>query len=284
MANTIIYDEDWAVKAQDRLDAPQNWKEICVVEYTNSRVLNNPYFTDPTVQTTARGSAYTHQDVTLTNEAITINQIAILPQFIDRADLAQTPYAKQMELADRQGTLLNEAIETAMLAAHAGWTNFDNASIGGSAGNITVSTSNIDDIIRGILREIREANGQSLLNKNGAFIVWRPADFEILEAYMQANGFSMADAALKNGGEIGVKYMGVYNYVSTLHASGHLFGGVRKAFHLGIVSDTYGQVVIDEEPATSGGAVSAIAVVMRVDYAFKAWNKVTPVLFDILVA
>lgn len=284
MANTIIYDEDWAVKAQERLDAPLNWKEICNVEYTNSRVLHNPYFTDATVQTTARNSAYTHQDVTLTDESITINDIGILPQFIDRADLAQTPYAKQMELADRQATLLNEAIETAMLAAHAQWTDFDNASIGGAAGNITVSTSNIDDIIRGVLREIREANGQSLLNRSGAFIVWRPADFEILEAYMQANGFSMADAALKNGGEIGVKYMGVYHYVSTKHASGHLFAGVRKVFHLGIVKDTYGQVVVDEEPATSGGAVSAIAVVMRVDYDFKAWNKTTGVLFDVLVA
>ena len=283
MANSIIYDEDWAVKAQERLDAPQNWKEICNVEYTNSRVLHNPYFTDPTVQTTARGSAYTHQDVVLTDESITISSIGILPQFIDRADLAQTPYAKQMELADRQGTLLNEAIETAMLAAHASWTNFDNASIGGGAGNITVSTSNIDDIVRGILREIREANGQTLLSRNGAFVVWRAADFEILEAYMQANGFSVADAALKNGGEIGVKYLGVYHYVSTKHTAGHVFAGIRKVFHLGIVKDTYGQVVVDEEPATSGGAISAIAVVMRVDYAFKAWNKTTGVLFDVLV-
>lgn len=284
MANTIIYDEDWAVKAQERLDAPLNWKEICNVEYTNSRVLHNPYFTDPTVQTTARGSAYTHQDVTLTDESITISSIGILPQLIDRADLAQTPYAKQMELADRQATLLNEAIETAMLAAHASWTDFDNTAIGGGAGNIIVSTSNIDDIIRGVLREIREANGQSLLDRNGAFVVWRPADFEILEAYMMANGFSMADAALKNGGEIGVKYMGVYHYVSTKHAAGHVFAGVRKIFHLGIVKDTYGQVVVDEEPATSTGAKSAIAVVMRVDYAFKAWNKTAGVLFDVLVA
>jgi hypothetical protein len=283
VSNSIIYDEDWAVTAQARLDAPLNWKEICKVEYTNSRVLHNPYFTDPTVQTTARGTAYTHQDVVLTDESITISSTAILPQLIDRGDLAQTPYAKQMELADRQATLLNEKIETAMLAAHASWTDFDNASIGGSAGNITVSTSNIDDIIRGILREIREANGQSLLDRNGAFVVWRPADFEILEAYMQANGFSMADASLKNGGEIGVKYMGVYHYVSTKHTSGHVFAGVRKIFHLGIVKDTYGQVVVDEEPATADGAMSAVAVVMRVDYAFKAWNKTAGVLFDVLV-
>lgn len=282
--NTIIYQEEWATKLQEELDAPQNWKEICKVEYTNERVLHNPYRTDATVQSGTRGSAYTHQAVTFTDESITINTFYILPQYIDRADLAQSQYATQMEMATRQGVLLNEQLETGMLASHASWTNFDNASIGGSAGNITVSTSNIDDIIRGIKREIREANGQELMNRNGVFIVWRAEDFELLEAYVQANGFSTADMALKDGTVAGMRYMGVDHYVSTKHTSGHLFAGIKGVFHLGIVKGTYGQVVIDNEPATSGGAVSAIAVISRVDYAFKAWTKTKPVLFDVLVS
>jgi len=282
--NTIVYAEEWTIKAQERLSENNKWKEICNVEYTNDRVLHNPYITDPTVQTTARGTAYTHQAVTLTDDSVTISSIGILPQLIDRADLAQQTFVNQMELADRQAVLLNEAIETAMLAAHAQWTNFDNASIGGAAGNITVSASNIDDIIRGIKREIREANGEGLLERNGGFIVWRPADFEILEAYMQANGFVTSDSALNGGSKQGMNYMGMSHYSSNKIAAGHLFAGVKKLFHLGIVKATYGQVVIDSEPATADGAMSAIAVVMRVDYAFKAWNKVVPVLFDVLVA
>lgn len=284
MANTIIYAEDWSIKAQARLSENNKWKEICRVDYTNSRVLHNPYFTDPTVQTTARGSAYTHQAVTLTDDSVTISDIAILPQFIDRADLAQTTYAKQMELAERQAVLIDEAIETAMLAAHADWTNFDNSAIGGGAGNITVSANNIDDVIRGIKREIREANGEALLDRNGGFIVWRAADFELLEAFVQANGFSVADGALKDGTSQGFKYMGMEHYSSNKHAAGHLFAGVKKQYHLGIVKATYGQVVVDEEPATSSGAVSAIAVIMRADYKFKAWNNTKAVLFDVLVA
>lgn len=290
MANTIVYAEDWAVKLQERLDLPLNWKEICRVEYTNSRVLNNPYLTDPTVQSGTRGSAYVHQDVTETNESITINTFKILPMFIDRADLAQSGYARQMEMAEIQGTLLNEAIETGMLASHASWTDFDNASIGGSAGNITVSVSNIDDIIRGIKREINEANGQALAARNGIFIVWRPADFEILEAFVQANGFSTADMALKNGSVAGMRYMGVDHYVSNSHAAGHVFAGVKKVFHLGIVADTYGQVVVNQDPtlatgnASTIGQTSGVGIVSRVDYAFKAWAKTTPLLFDVLVA
>ncbi len=281
--NTIVYAEDWAVKLQERLAENNKWKEICKVEYTDTKVLHNPYSTDAAVQNGTRGTAYTHQAIVLNDETVDITTFKILPQLIDRADLAQQTYVKQMELADSQGVLLNEAIETAMLAEHAQWTNFDNASIGGNAGNIDVSISNIDDIIRGIKREIREANGENLMNRNGAFIVWRPTDFEALEAYVMANGFVTADKGLKDGLPQGFVYMGVSHYSSNKITAGHLFAGVKGLFHLGICKSTYGQVVVDQEPATTDGAVSGIGVVSRVDFKFKAWAKTVPVLFDVLV-
>lgn len=284
MANTIVYAEEWAIKSQERLSENNKWKEICKVEYTDSKVLHNPYITDATVQTGTRGSAYTHQDVTLTDESVDINTFKILPQLIDRADLAQQTFVKQMDMAASQGVLINEAIETAMYAEHAQFTDFDNASIGGAAGNITVSESNIDDIIRGMKRQIRVANGEDLMNRNGAFIVWRPADFEKLESYVQAQGFATADGALKDGTSQGFKYMGVEHYSTNKNTAGHLFGGVKKLLHLGICKSTYGQIVVDQEPAVNAGAVSGIAVIMRADFKFKAWLKVKPVLFDILVA
>jgi len=287
-ANTFtgsVFLEDWAVKLQERLGYPTNWKEICRVEYTDTRVFNNPYMsTTPSLQSHTRGSAYTHQLFTLTNEYVTINQSQILPMIIDRADLAQCKYVKQMDMANLQGQLINEYLETDMLANHDSWTNFDNSAIGGSAGNITVSSSNIDDIIRGIKREIREANGKDLMKRNGVFILWRAADFEILEAVAQANGFVLADIALKNGIDEGYHYMGVDHYVSNSHASGHLFGGIKKLMHLGILRATNGQIVYDSEPATDGGAISGIAVVARVDWEFKVWTLDLPVLYDILVS
>jgi hypothetical protein len=284
MANTVVYEEDWAVKLQDRLDYPTTWKDVCRVEYTNSRVFHNPYMsTTPSVQSHTRGTAYTHQTFGLTDESVTIDTSKILPMYIDRADLAQSTYANQMETADLQGQLLNEHLESAVLADHANWTNFDGASIGGSAGNITVSASNIDDIIRGIKREIGEANGQQLMDKHGAFIVWRYQDMEYLEQFAQANGFMLADRALKDGVKNGYYFMNMFHYVSNSHTSGHLFGGVRNLYHLGILKATYGQVVIDNEPATSGGALSAIGIVSRVDYKGKVWNNISGLLYDITV-
>lgn len=284
--NTIVYGEDWAIKLQERLSEDNKWKRICRVEYTDTKVLHNPYMSDATVQTGSRGVAYTHQAIVLTDDSVSIDTFDILPQLIDRADLAQQTYVKQMELADSQGILLNEAIETAMMAAHAQWTNFGDTGggvLGLSSTPISVSSTNIDDIIRGIKREIRKANGESLMNRFGAFIVWRAEDFELLEAFEQANGFNSADTALIEGTAQGHLYMGVRHFSTNKYTAGHLFGGVMNLFHLGICKSTYGQIVIDQEPATSGGAVSGIAVVSRVDFKFKAWFKTIPVLFDINV-
>lgn len=286
MSNTIVYAEKWATKLQERLSENNKWKEICKVEYTDFKTLNNPYLTDPTVQTGTRGSAYTHQDVTMTNETIAIDTFKILPQFVDRADLAQSSFVSQMELADMQGILLNEAIETAMLAEHAQWTNFGDTGAGvlGLASTaITVGAGNIDDIIRGIKTQIRKANGEAFMERNGAFIVWRPEDFELLEAYEQANGYSTADYALKNGTTQGHIFAGVSHYSSNKYTAGHVFAGVKGLFHLGICRSTYGQVVVVQEPAISGGSVSAVGVISRVDYKFKAWTKIAPLLFDVNV-
>jgi hypothetical protein len=216
----------------------------------------------------------------LTNDTLDINTYKPVPVFIDRADLAQCSLVNQMELAERQGAIVDEWVESAVLANHAAWTNFDNASIGGSAGNITVSATNIDDIIRGIKREIGEANGQDMADRQGVFIVWRYADLEILEQFAQANGFNLADKALKNGIKTGYHFMGVDHYVSNSHTAGHLFAGVKKVQQVGILKETYGQIVVTQDPNLQSG----IGVITRVDYGLNARAAHTGLIFDVLVS
>ena len=282
-----VYPEEWVTKLQERLSEQTIWKDICDVRYTNTRILHNPYVTDATAQSITRDQAYTHQAVVVTDDDVTISTGYILPQYIDRADLAQCDLVSMMSLADSQGVLLNEVLETAVLGAYSQGTDFglyDITGTGATTDQITVSSSNIDDIIRAMKRKIRTANGSALMERNGMFIVWRPADFELLEAFVQANGFNSADYALRNGTKQGLPYMGVDHFSSNKLTANHLVGGVKKAITLGILKGTYGQIVIDNEPATADGAVSAIAVVSRVDYAVKVWSKLSTVLYDINVA
>jgi len=285
-SNTITYETLYEDVLQDRLDHPTTWKEMCDVTVTDTRVLSSSYMsTTPSVQTVTRGTGHDMQTFAETAETLTISTGRDLGLFVDWADLAQSPWTKPAELFDRIGALLNEYIESAVLAQHAEWTDFDNASIGGSAGDITVSASNIDDIIRGVKREIREANGQMQMNMNGVGFVWRASDFEILEAFVQANGFNTADQALKEGTVEGLHYLGVDHYWSNDHTSGHVFAGVKNIQRLGILRGTYGRAhTIDFPAGDTNSYLSGRSFYSRVDIGHLTPTAHTGLVFDVAVA
>jgi hypothetical protein len=284
MANTLntgVYKEEWAIKLQERLDKPATWKEVADVTYSDTKIFNLPYMsTEFSASTGTRGTAYSFSDFALTNETLDIATYKVVPVFIDRADFAQCNYVTQMEMADRQGALLDDAIETAMLADHASWTNVGDTTISsGSTVQITVSATNIDDIVRGVRRIVAVANGTDLMDRNGLFFVWRPADFELLEQFAQANGFNLADASLKNGLDRGYYLLGAYHYVSNSHTANHVFAGVRKVMKIGILRTTYGQITVTQDPNLQSG----VGMIARADYGVKTPTGLASVLFDINV-
>jgi hypothetical protein len=263
------------------------WKEICDVKYTNTGVVKNPYLTDATVSTGTRGTGYTPVAVATTDSSLTINDYSYAAPYIDDADLAQKSFSDFMEVADNMGTLLNEAMETAMLAEHAQWTNLGDlggGAVGAGTTAITVSLSNIKNIITGMKKVARVAGGGELADRNGFFIQWREADYELLEQIAASEGFNTADNALQNGIKQGFKFMGVEHYSTSKNVSGHVFGGIKKAFTCYVVKATYGKVKTIINPVVSSAQISGIGLEARIDREFKAWDKMAPVLFDINVA
>lgn len=298
MANTIIYQAVWENKLAQRLDKPQNWKEVNDVVYSDSQTYNFPLIAtsgEPAVATltnTAAGRSTLSNvipfvDVTETNQTLSIVTAEIDSVYLDYADQAQSNYAKLAEMGDLLGKKMGERAETISLANHANWTNIGDVGAGvvglGSTA-LTPSASNVDDIIRGVREQIFAANGFDLYAKNGGFIIWRPADWTLVEQFMQANGFMMADKALKDGAELGVDYMGMRHYVSTSHASGHLMGGVRKVQKFGILASTYGKIRVNEMPASStAGSLSGTQIHTRMDYGLLVPTNLLPTIFDINV-
>lgn len=288
VANTITYETLYEDVLQDRLDHPTTWKEMCKVEFSNTKLISTSYMsTTPSVQTVTRGTGHSMQTFAETAETLDIATGRDLGIFVDWADLAQSPWTKPAELFDRIGALLNEYIESAVLARHAQWTDFGTSSIGAGGAattQITVSATNIDDIIRGVKREIREANGQSMMNANGVGFVWRAADFEILEAFVQANGFTTADKGLKEGTVEGLHYLGVDHYWSNDHTANHLFAGVKKVERLGILRGTYGRAHTIEFPAGDTNTyLSGKSYYSRVDIGHLTPTAHEGLVFDINV-
>lgn len=285
----VIPSLQYETKLQERLNAPMVWKEICNVKYTDTGIVRNPYLTDSTVSTGTRGTGYTSVAIATVDETVTVSDYSYSAQHIDDADLAQKSFSDFMEIAHNMGTLLNEAMETAMLAEHAQWTNLGDAGtstgVPGTGTNaLTVSISNIKSIISFIKETIRTAGGAELANRNGIFIQWREADFTKVELLASSEGFNVADDALKNGITQGFKYLGVEHYSTSKNVSGHVFAGVKKAFMAIVVKSTYGKVKTLINPVVSSTQISGIGLESRIDRKFKAWNKVTPILFDLNVA
>lgn len=300
MANTYIYQAIWDDKLARRLDKPQNWKEVSEVVYTDTQTYNFPLIStsnEPAVATltnTAAGRSTLSNvipfiDVTETNQTLSITTAEIDSVYIDYADQAQSNYAKIAEMGTLLGKKIGERAEALNLANHAAWTDFGDTGagvLGLSSTDITVSATNIDDIIRGVDEQIIAANGFDLGKENGKFFVWKPAEWTYLTQFMQANGFNMADMALKDGGKIGVDYMGFTHYVSTQHASGgHTFAGVKKVQKFGILKSTYGKTYVNEMPASStAGSLSGTQIHTRLDYGFLVPTNLLPTIFDVNTA
>lgn len=302
MANTFIYQAEWENKLAQRLNKPQTWKDTCDVVYTDSQTYNFPLVSasnEPAVATvtnTAAGrsnlaNVIPFVSVTETNETLSVITYEADSVYIDYADQAQSNYAKQMAMSSLLGRKINERIETIVLANSTAWTDFGDTGggvLGLAATPITVSPTNIDDIIRGVIEQIITANGYELYLERGGFAVWRPADWTLLVQFMQANGFRFADEALADGGNgrMGKEAMGLYHYVSTSHATGHVMAGVRGVQKLGILKATFGKIYSAEMPASSSadGSLSGTQIHTRVDYGMLVQTNLKPTLYDINVA
>lgn len=299
--NTLMYQAVWENKLAQRLNKPQNWQDVNDVVYTDTQTYNFPLIStsnEPPVSQTYLTAATDRSDttkvipfitMTQTNQTLSIVTTEIASAYLDFADQAQSNYAKWADIGSLLGKKIGERMEGVSLGNHASWTNFGDTGAGvlGLADTqITVSATNIDDIIRGIIEQINTANGFELYNENGGFCVWRPADWTFLVQFMQANGFNFADEALRDGGRgrIGKETMGLYHYVSTGHTATHLMAGVRKVQKLGILSSTYGKTFKADMPASStAGSLSGSQIHTRADYGLLVPTNMLPVLFDVRV-
>ena len=100
------------------------------------------------------------------------------------------------------------------------------------------------------------------------------------------NGFNLADASLKNGGTIGIDYLGLYHYVSTAHAAtNNVMAGIRKVQKLGLLKRTFGRTYVNEMPANNGvtatGSLSGTQIHTRLDYGLLVPTNLLPTIFDV---
>jgi len=286
---------DYVMRMRARVNKPSTWKDVLNVKISDVRTIVNAYMsTEPSVVTGTRGTAYNYEDFTVTPDQLVISLTKMIPMFIDEADRIQQSWVDQMGIADFQGKKIDEKIEALTLAKHGDWTDFGVTDLSNTGADdttqITVSAANIDDIIRAVKRKLYTNNGVEFAVEKGIFFVWRPEDFELLEAFVQANGFTEADISLKNGIPVqkAFRYMGVDHYLSTQHTANHVFCGIKRMYEIGILRGTFGSVKFIEDPASGTGAaasssLSGLGIVSRLDYGFNNPTQLAEFFIDLNV-
>lgn len=299
MPNSIVWNKhDYVQRMRARINKPTTWMDVLNVRFSNVRTIVNGHMSvEPTAVAGTRGTAYNFQNFTIAADTLTISSTQMIPVFIDEADRIQQTYVDQMKIAEFQGKIIDEKIESLFLDATVGagtnGTDFGITDLAGGADDdtsqITVSASNIDDIIRAIKRKLYANDGVEFASERGIYIIWRATDFELLEAFVQANGFTEADISLKNGIPVqkAFRYMGVDHYLSNSHTDNHVIAGIKKSAELGILRGTFGKVKFLEDPAISVSTApqgSGLGIVARVDYGFNFPSQLAEFTMDVNVA
>lgn len=214
---------------------------------SNGQKVHRPYFSDVQVNTYVKGTAVTPQDVTATDEYLTVDQTKEATVYIDRIDQIQNKYDAANNLIDRITYQLKRDIDGQFLAevASASYT-LDDSDFGGTAGiGITVTSSNL---IRFMSLAEAKLNQNNVEDTKPWYAVVTPAIKAVMQQSMVLNGFNKADEALsgvmQGNGAVGrFGNFNVFSSTDVLHTN----------------KFTTSAILVDNETVTVAGVVFTAA-------------------------
>lgn len=172
--------------------------------------VNRPLKTSPYVTDYQKGTDVTTQDLSGTQESLTVNQFKTAPFYIDDIEQMQSSYDLNNTFADEAGKRMEEFIDADFLSEVTNATNtVDEADVGGSSGSaITVSPSNITKVFTSAQKYLNQEN----VDMEGRYAVISPTGHQVLMEKLDGKDSALGDSTGQNG-NIG-KYMGFDLYVS----------------------------------------------------------------------
>lgn len=226
MANSLTasFPEIWAKEQQEVFYKENVAMAVSDVSFkaTMSRgdTLNRPYRSTLTVQSYTRGTAITIDDLTDTNEQLSINNEYAHGFYVDNFDQIQDNYDIAASYGRDAGVALSNQVDADVLGNYADATStVDDGDIGGTSGNaIALTTSNVLAVVGAAKRKLQKQN----IPMSDLFGVISPEFEEILVQYGAGRDTSMGDDQNKNG-----FIMNFYGF--KLHRSNQLAGSAVLA-------------------------------------------------------
>ena len=253
--------QNWADMIQENL-----YKELVAMkvadvklkkELSSGTVVHFPYFGSLSTTAYVKGTDVTVQALASTDEYLTVDQQWESSFYLDTVDKKQNLYSA-MEAGVREATdAIKQKIESVFLAqvVNAGATLTKADLAAGGTGDIVLTTTNVIEVFS----KGRAKLGKALIGKRAvAVVTYNVAS--VIEQKMASAGFSVQDAALKNG--YAGSFMGWEIYVSenlsTATSGFHCYLGAAEAISLALqIAPT---TKIDSDPAKFGDVVKMLTV------------------------
>jgi hypothetical protein len=160
--------------------------------------VNKPYRSHLIVKSYTKGSDITAQDVSGTNEQLTVATAKVVPFYVDDIDALQNKWAMATQYAQDAQRMLNNVLDQ-VIASEFTSANSDvyAADVGGSGATtpITLSTSNIQQVFTAASRKLDSLN----IPQAGRFALIGPRILEVIRLYVGGKDTSMADVIGNNG-------------------------------------------------------------------------------------
>lgn len=192
----------WAKKMQI-----VRYKELVAMAITNNELRDSlkdgdtahrPYRSAISAQTYTKGTDVSLQDVSATDEYLSVNTAKVAPFYVDSVDAIQNSFDTEMDFRDDAMQALNEIVDADILAEYANAaTDMYAATIGevGATTSISVRTDNINKIFSKANTIL--TNKKVKLGKR--FIVISPTMLETLQLYLANKDTQFGDEVGKNG-------------------------------------------------------------------------------------
>lgn len=252
-------------------------EKICQVDRSDSHYIHNPYSSQPTAAIQAKAGTYSVSAWTITDDSLTVTDEVIYGEHIFDFERVMNNYNLMAGRMDEIGYAIATGIDKFVLnnlCEDASGTYSTPAGGFTTAANINVIMSNL----------ISKVAGYSEMYQ-GLFLVIENTDVPGFIQAQASNGFSFADAALRNG--FMSSYMGVDVYVvrsgtfvsdtigsTTVTNSGHRVFGVK-----GVATYASPRGIRYEEKGVSAKTGMEIAAVGLVG--FKLWTQKAALIVDI---
>ena len=159
--------------------------------------VNRPYRSDIVVENYTKGSALTAQDLTATDDVLTVSTVKAALFYVDNVDKIQNKYSAANLWIDEAGRRLSNSIDARFLyEAFSANNTVDDGTIGGTSGNgITVTTGNILDVFAGVNLKLDVQN----VEEENRFFVIGPQFYQVLWRYIAGKVTMLGDKTGQNG-------------------------------------------------------------------------------------